>query len=172
MFTLLKTFLNIYFHRVSLIFFQPHLAFELERLDIKSGGNTEINTSRRTIREVGVERGLFEHLNLISLKQEFLNLRKLLALSWWCLSSSARKRSKAKIAIICFQILFRLKQLCFKDGSPDVMNQQLLRNMRVHEFVLEFLSVPYDKVRFHSVGFLTTTAFICSLFFYECWFES
>uniref|UniRef100_A0A183UJY7 RYDR_ITPR domain-containing protein n=1 Tax=Toxocara canis TaxID=6265 RepID=A0A183UJY7_TOXCA len=43
------------------------------------------------------------------------------------------------------QILFRLKQLCFKDGCPDVMNQQLLRNMRVHEFVLEFLSVPYDK---------------------------
>ncbi|VDK41879.1 unnamed protein product [Anisakis simplex] len=43
------------------------------------------------------------------------------------------------------QILFRLKQLCFKDGRPDVMNQQLLRNMRVHEFVLEFLSVPYDK---------------------------
>lgn len=43
------------------------------------------------------------------------------------------------------QILFRLKQLCFKDGNPDVMNQQLLRNMRVHEFVLEFLSVPCDK---------------------------
>uniref|UniRef100_A0A915CC30 Inositol 1,4,5-trisphosphate receptor n=2 Tax=Parascaris univalens TaxID=6257 RepID=A0A915CC30_PARUN len=43
------------------------------------------------------------------------------------------------------QILFRLKQLCFKDGSPDIMNQQLLRNMRVHEFVLEFLSVPFDK---------------------------
>ncbi|MFH4981291.1 hypothetical protein AB6A40_008000 [Gnathostoma spinigerum] len=43
------------------------------------------------------------------------------------------------------QVLVRLKQLCFENGRPDVMNQQLLRNMRVHEFVLGFLSVPYDK---------------------------
>ncbi|KAK0400335.1 hypothetical protein QR680_003453 [Steinernema hermaphroditum] len=42
-------------------------------------------------------------------------------------------------------ILIRLRQLCFKDQRTDVMNQQLLRNMRVYEVVLEFLSVPYDK---------------------------
>ncbi|VDD89339.1 unnamed protein product [Enterobius vermicularis] len=43
------------------------------------------------------------------------------------------------------EILCRLKNLCFKDGKPDIMNQQLLRNMRVHEYVLDFLSVPYNK---------------------------
>lgn len=47
---------------------------------------------------------------------------------------------------IYFQILFRLKQLCYKNGSNDIMNQQLLKNMRVHEYVLGFLSIPYDKV--------------------------
>ncbi|VDM97439.1 unnamed protein product [Thelazia callipaeda] len=43
------------------------------------------------------------------------------------------------------QILYRLKQLCYRDKKPDKMNQQLLRNMRVHEYILGFLSVPYDK---------------------------
>ncbi|CAJ0918564.1 unnamed protein product, partial [Mesorhabditis belari] len=43
------------------------------------------------------------------------------------------------------QILVRIKQLCYKECKPDVMNQQLLRNMRVYEVVLQFLSVPYDK---------------------------
>ncbi|KAM3725760.1 Inositol 1,4,5-trisphosphate receptor [Dirofilaria immitis] len=43
------------------------------------------------------------------------------------------------------QILYRVKQLCYKNEKPDKMNQQLLRNMRVHEYVLGFLSVPYDK---------------------------
>uniref|UniRef100_A0A1I7YYU4 Inositol 1,4,5-trisphosphate receptor n=1 Tax=Steinernema glaseri TaxID=37863 RepID=A0A1I7YYU4_9BILA len=42
-------------------------------------------------------------------------------------------------------ILSRLRQLCFKEQRSDVMNQQLLRNMRVYEVVLEFLSIPYDK---------------------------
>ncbi|VDK59309.1 unnamed protein product [Cylicostephanus goldi] len=49
------------------------------------------------------------------------------------------------------QILVRLKKLCYKkdrwnDSRPDSMNQQLLKNMRVYEVVLEFLSIPYDKV--------------------------
>ncbi|VDK64075.1 unnamed protein product, partial [Onchocerca ochengi] len=43
------------------------------------------------------------------------------------------------------QILYRVKQLCYKNEKPDKMNQQLLRNMRVHKYVLKFLSVPYDK---------------------------
>lgn len=45
------------------------------------------------------------------------------------------------------QIMVRIKQLCYKEAKPDAMNQQLLRNMRVYEVVLEFLSIPYDKVR-------------------------
>uniref|UniRef100_A0A1I7WUG1 Integrator complex subunit 1 n=1 Tax=Heterorhabditis bacteriophora TaxID=37862 RepID=A0A1I7WUG1_HETBA len=44
------------------------------------------------------------------------------------------------------QILVRIKKLCYKQDRPDVMNQQLLKNMRVYEVVLEFLSIPYDKV--------------------------
>ncbi|PIO57404.1 RIH domain protein, partial [Teladorsagia circumcincta] len=43
------------------------------------------------------------------------------------------------------QILVRLKKLCYKKDRPDCMNQQLLKNMRVYEVVLEFLSIPYDK---------------------------
>ncbi|KAL3982635.1 RIH domain family protein [Acanthocheilonema viteae] len=43
------------------------------------------------------------------------------------------------------QILYRVKQLCYKNDKPDKMNQQLLRNMRVHEYVLGFLSIPYDE---------------------------
>ncbi|XGW30683.1 hypothetical protein V3C99_009556 [Haemonchus contortus] len=43
------------------------------------------------------------------------------------------------------QILVRLKKLCYKKDRPDSMNQQLLKNMRVYEVVLEFLSIPYDK---------------------------
>uniref|UniRef100_A0A914EMS7 Inositol 1,4,5-trisphosphate receptor n=1 Tax=Acrobeloides nanus TaxID=290746 RepID=A0A914EMS7_9BILA len=46
-------------------------------------------------------------------------------------------------------ILIRMRQLCFDETRNDLMNQQLLRNMRVYEVVLEFLSIPYDKVRFH-----------------------
>uniref|UniRef100_A0A0K0DQM5 RYDR_ITPR domain-containing protein n=1 Tax=Angiostrongylus cantonensis TaxID=6313 RepID=A0A0K0DQM5_ANGCA len=42
-------------------------------------------------------------------------------------------------------ILVRLKKLCYKKDRPDIMNQQLLKNMRVYEVVLEFLSIPYDK---------------------------
>ncbi|KIH45027.1 RIH domain protein, partial [Ancylostoma duodenale] len=42
-------------------------------------------------------------------------------------------------------ILVRLKKLCYKKDRPDCMNQQLLKNMRVYEVVLEFLSIPYDK---------------------------
>lgn len=44
------------------------------------------------------------------------------------------------------KILFRMKNLCFEESRNDLMNQQLLRNMRVYEVVLEFLSIPYDKV--------------------------
>ncbi|CAI4231953.1 unnamed protein product [Auanema sp. JU1783] len=43
------------------------------------------------------------------------------------------------------QILIRVEKLCYKDNRPDTMNQQLLKNMRVYEVVLEFLSIPYDK---------------------------
>ncbi len=46
-----------------------------------------------------------------------------------------------------FQILTRMKDLCYKDNSmPDNMNQQLLKNMGAHDVVLIFLSVPHDKV--------------------------
>ncbi|KAI6239561.1 Inositol 1,4,5-trisphosphate receptor [Aphelenchoides fujianensis] len=43
------------------------------------------------------------------------------------------------------EILVRMKNLCFEDSRNDLMNQQLLRNMRVYEVALEFLSIPYDK---------------------------
>jgi hypothetical protein len=43
------------------------------------------------------------------------------------------------------EIFCRIKSLCFEDSRNDLMNQQLLRNMRVYEVVLEFLSIPYDK---------------------------
>ncbi|CAD6191298.1 unnamed protein product [Caenorhabditis auriculariae] len=43
------------------------------------------------------------------------------------------------------QILVRIKKLCYRDDKPDMMNQQLLKNMRVYEVVLEFISIPYDK---------------------------
>uniref|UniRef100_A0A914HGQ2 MIR domain-containing protein n=1 Tax=Globodera rostochiensis TaxID=31243 RepID=A0A914HGQ2_GLORO len=47
--------------------------------------------------------------------------------------------------LIVREILFRMKNLCFEGPKNDPMNQQLLRNMRVYEIVLEFLSIPYDK---------------------------
>ncbi|CAB3409789.1 unnamed protein product [Caenorhabditis bovis] len=43
------------------------------------------------------------------------------------------------------QILVRLKRLCYREEKTDTMNQQLLKNMRVYEVVLEFISIPYDK---------------------------
>ncbi|CAI2351552.1 unnamed protein product [Caenorhabditis sp. 36 PRJEB53466] len=43
------------------------------------------------------------------------------------------------------QMLVRLTRMCYRDGKPDTMNQQLLKNMRVYEVVLEFISVPHDK---------------------------
>ncbi|CAI5448230.1 unnamed protein product [Caenorhabditis angaria] len=43
------------------------------------------------------------------------------------------------------QMLVRLKRLCYQEEKPDTMNQQLLKNMRVYEVVLNFISVPYDK---------------------------
>uniref|UniRef100_A0A915CQ64 Inositol 1,4,5-trisphosphate receptor n=1 Tax=Ditylenchus dipsaci TaxID=166011 RepID=A0A915CQ64_9BILA len=47
--------------------------------------------------------------------------------------------------LVVKDILFRMKNLCFEESRNDLMNQQLLRNMRVYEVVLEFLSIPYDK---------------------------
>lgn len=47
------------------------------------------------------------------------------------------------------KILDELKQQCYRGGSNgsqvDPRRQQLLRNMRVHEVILELLAVPYDK---------------------------
>uniref|UniRef100_A0A8R1DTF9 Inositol 1,4,5-trisphosphate receptor n=1 Tax=Caenorhabditis japonica TaxID=281687 RepID=A0A8R1DTF9_CAEJA len=43
------------------------------------------------------------------------------------------------------QMLVRLTGMCYREGKPDTMNQQLLKNMRVYEVVLEFISVPHDK---------------------------
>lgn len=54
------------------------------------------------------------------------------------------------------QILVRVKGLCYKNNKPDPMNQQLLRNMRVYEVVLEFLSIPYDKKNDHEMPKLIT----------------
>jgi hypothetical protein len=54
-------------------------------------------------------------------------------------------------------ILIRMRQLCFDETRNDLMNQQLLRNMRVYEVVLEFLSIPYDKVRFHVTCLIITS---------------
>lgn len=46
-------------------------------------------------------------------------------------------------------ILVELKQQCYRVGANsnvvDPRRQQLLRNMRVHEVILELLAVPYDK---------------------------
>lgn len=39
----------------------------------------------------------------------------------------------------------RLRDLCISGGKADGNNQQLLRNMRVHNVVLAFLSVPHDR---------------------------
>ncbi|KAH7730957.1 ITR-1 protein [Aphelenchoides avenae] len=47
--------------------------------------------------------------------------------------------------LVVKDIMFRMKNLCFEESRNDLMNQQLLRNMRVYEVVLEFLSIPYDK---------------------------
>jgi hypothetical protein len=38
-----------------------------------------------------------------------------------------------------------MKSLCFEGARTDLINQQLLRNMRVYEVVLNFMSVPYDR---------------------------
>lgn len=43
------------------------------------------------------------------------------------------------------EILVRMKRLCYEESRNDMMNQQLLRNMRVYEVALEFLAIPYDK---------------------------
>lgn len=53
--------------------------------------------------------------------------------------------------IIVKDILVRIKNLCFENLRSDLMNQQLLRNMRVYEVVLNFLSIPYDKVIFLDI---------------------
>uniref|UniRef100_A0AC34QF85 Inositol 1,4,5-trisphosphate receptor n=1 Tax=Panagrolaimus sp. JU765 TaxID=591449 RepID=A0AC34QF85_9BILA len=47
--------------------------------------------------------------------------------------------------LIVEDILARMTTLCFNNSKNDLMNQQLLRNMRVYETVLAFLSVPYDR---------------------------
>ncbi|KAL3082805.1 hypothetical protein niasHS_010607 [Heterodera schachtii] len=47
--------------------------------------------------------------------------------------------------LIVREILFRLKNLCFEGPKNDPLNQQLLRNMRAYEILLEFLSIPFDK---------------------------
>ncbi|KAI6200598.1 Inositol 1,4,5-trisphosphate receptor [Aphelenchoides besseyi] len=55
-------------------------------------------------------------------------------------------------------ILVRMKNLCFEDSRNDLMNQQLLRNMRVYEVALEFLSIPYDKKNDSEMPKLITLA--------------
>ncbi|EGT46599.1 hypothetical protein CAEBREN_30230 [Caenorhabditis brenneri] len=54
------------------------------------------------------------------------------------------------------QMLVRLTRMCYRDGKPDTMNQQLLKNMRVYEVVLEFISVPHDKKHDHEMMKLIT----------------
>ncbi|WKY04843.1 hypothetical protein Q1695_005670 [Nippostrongylus brasiliensis] len=65
------------------------------------------------------------------------------------LAASALQELSDRTPLIAYplirQILVRLKKLCYKKDRPDCMNQQLLKNMRVYEVVLEFLSIPYDK---------------------------
>lgn len=56
------------------------------------------------------------------------------------------------------EILVRMKRLCYEESRNDLMNQQLLRNMRVYEVVLEFLSVPYDKKNDSEMPKLITLA--------------
>ncbi|CAD5219928.1 unnamed protein product [Bursaphelenchus okinawaensis] len=68
------------------------------------------------------------------------------------------------------EIIKRMRNLCFEDSRDlrpydrtagtrnDLMNQQLLRNMRVFEVVLEFLSVPYDKKNDTEMPKLVTLA--------------
>jgi hypothetical protein len=38
-----------------------------------------------------------------------------------------------------------MKNLCFEGAKNQPRNQQLLRNMRVYEVVLEFLGIPFDR---------------------------
>ena len=47
--------------------------------------------------------------------------------------------------LIVKDILNRMNHLCYENLKNDLMNQQLLRNMKVYEVVLAFLSVPYNK---------------------------
>nr|pir hypothetical protein F33D4.2a - Caenorhabditis elegans [Caenorhabditis elegans] len=56
------------------------------------------------------------------------------------------------------QMLVRLTGMCYRKGDPkpDTMNQQLLKNMRVYEVVLEFISVPHDKKHDHDMMKLIT----------------
>uniref|UniRef100_A0A0N5C5P1 Inositol 1,4,5-trisphosphate receptor n=1 Tax=Strongyloides papillosus TaxID=174720 RepID=A0A0N5C5P1_STREA len=51
-------------------------------------------------------------------------------------------------------ILERYESLCHKENKADSMNQQLLRNMRVYEVVLEFLRIPFDKKNDHKMPHL------------------
>uniref|UniRef100_A0A0N4ZIS5 Inositol 1,4,5-trisphosphate receptor n=1 Tax=Parastrongyloides trichosuri TaxID=131310 RepID=A0A0N4ZIS5_PARTI len=53
-------------------------------------------------------------------------------------------------------ILERYESLCHKEQKADSMNQQLLRNMRVYEVVLEFLRIPFDKKNDHKMPHLIT----------------
>ncbi|CDW52771.1 inositol 1,4,5 trisphosphate receptor type 1 [Trichuris trichiura] len=47
---------------------------------------------------------------------------------------------------LLYDIFIRWKNLCrTDDGKVDPRNQQLLRNMRVHEATIAFLSIPFDK---------------------------
>ena len=38
-----------------------------------------------------------------------------------------------------------MKNLCFEGAKNHFRNQQLMRNMRVYEIILEFLCIPFDK---------------------------
>uniref|UniRef100_A0A5S6QTU2 Inositol 1,4,5-trisphosphate receptor n=1 Tax=Trichuris muris TaxID=70415 RepID=A0A5S6QTU2_TRIMR len=47
---------------------------------------------------------------------------------------------------LLYDIFSSWKRLCHsEDGKTDQRNQQLLRNMRVHEATIAFLSIPFDK---------------------------
>lgn len=68
------------------------------------------------------------------------------------------------------EIVKRMRNLCFEDckdhrfadrhggARNDLMNQQLLRNMRVFEVILTFLSIPYDKKNDSEMPKLITLA--------------
>ncbi|KRX66923.1 Inositol 1,4,5-trisphosphate receptor itr-1, partial [Trichinella sp. T9] len=81
---------------------------------------------------------LVELINVEEEKKNMMKLFKELNCKYPMSSEHCRK--------LLSDILNNWVKLCYADERrPDGRNQQLLRNMRVYEVVIEFLSIPFDK---------------------------